>query len=102
MNNFSCAEISGVKLLDVDIEEFRRTMDRHAVCVIRNEKPVSDADHVEFSRRLGPLLPMKMLTMVGKSNSRFAHPELIDIGNIDAEGRRSEEHTSELQSLAYL
>ena len=87
MNTFSCAEITGVKLLDVDVDEFRRTMDRHAVCVIRNPHPVSDAEHVEFSRRFGPLLPMKMLTMVGKSKSRFAHPEIIDIGNIDAEGR---------------
>jgi alpha-ketoglutarate-dependent 2,4-dichlorophenoxyacetate dioxygenase len=87
MNTFFCAEMAGVKLLDVDIEEFRRVMDRHAVCVIRNERPVGDAEHVEFSRRLGPLLPMKMLTMVGKSKSRFAHPEIIDIGNIDAEGR---------------
>lgn len=80
-------EISGVALLDVDIEAFRQTMDRFAVCAIRNDAPVSDAEHVEFSRRLGPLLPMKMLTMVGKSKSRFAHPEIIDIGNIDAEGR---------------
>ena len=87
MNTFSCAEMSGVSLLDIDIEEFRRTMDRHALCVIRNQRPVGDAEHVEFSRRLGPLLPMKMLTMVGKSKSRFAHPEIIDIGNIDAEGR---------------
>jgi len=77
-------EISG---LPRDIAGFRRTMDRYAVCVIRNPKPVSDAEHVEFSRKLGPLLPMKMLTMVGKSKSRFAFPELIDIGNIDAEGR---------------
>ena len=84
---FSGAEISGVRLLDLDIADFRRTMDRYAVCVVRNDKPVSDAEHVEFSRRLGPLLPMKMLTMVGKSKSRFAHPEIIDIGNIDAEGR---------------
>lgn len=80
-------EMSGVALGDIDIGEFRRTMDRHAVCVIRNERPVSDAEHVAFSRRLGPLLPMKMLTMVGKSKSRFAFPELIDIGNIDADGR---------------
>jgi alpha-ketoglutarate-dependent 2,4-dichlorophenoxyacetate dioxygenase len=80
-------EISGVRIQDIDVDEFRRTMDRHAVCVIRNERPVADAEHVEFSRRLGPLLPMKMLTMVGKSKSRFAQPELIDIGNIDAEGR---------------
>jgi len=80
-------EISGVRPLELDIEAFRRTMDRYAVCVIRNEKPISDAEHVEFSRRLGPLLPMKMLTMVGKSKSRFAYPEIIDIGNIDAEGK---------------
>jgi alpha-ketoglutarate-dependent 2,4-dichlorophenoxyacetate dioxygenase len=86
-NQFSCAEVSGMRILDIDIDEFRRTMDRYAVCVIRNEEPVSDAEHVEFSRRLGPLLPMKMLTMIGKSKSRFAHPEIIDIGNIDAEGR---------------
>jgi alpha-ketoglutarate-dependent 2,4-dichlorophenoxyacetate dioxygenase len=80
-------EISGVRPLELDIEAFRRTMDRYAVCVIRNEKPISDAEHVEFSGRLGPLLPMKMLTMVGKSKSRFAFPEIIDIGNIDAEGK---------------
>jgi len=77
-------EING---LPRDVPAFRQMMDRYAVCVIRNPQPVSDAEHVEFSRQLGPLLPMKMLTMVGKSKSRFAFPELIDIGNIDAEGR---------------
>ena len=84
---FCCAELTGVRVKDIDVAEFRRLMDRHAVCVIRNEKPVSDDEHVEFSRRLGPLLPMKMLTMLGNSKSRFALPEIIDIGNIDAEGR---------------
>lgn len=71
----------------LDVAEFRRLMDRYAVVVIRNEQPVSDAEHVEFSRALGPLMPMKMLLTVGKSRSRFAFPEIIDIGNIDAEGR---------------
>ena len=71
----------------LDIGEFRRLMDRYAVCIIRNDRPVSDAEHVEFSRKLGPLMPMKMLLTVGKSRSRFSFPEIIDIGNIDAEGR---------------
>lgn len=71
----------------LDPAEFRRMMDRYAVCIIRNERPVLDAEHVAFSRKLGPLLRMRMLTMVGKSESRFAFPEIIDIGNIDAEGR---------------
>lgn len=79
-------EIRGVPLPRIDVGEFRRTMDRYAVCIIRNAKPVSDAEHVEFSRKLGPLMPMRMLTMVGKAKSRFAFPEIIDIGNIDAEG----------------
>jgi alpha-ketoglutarate-dependent 2,4-dichlorophenoxyacetate dioxygenase len=80
-------EITGVALGQVDAAEFRRAMDRYAVCIVRNARPVTDAEHVEFSRKLGPLMPMKMLTMVGKSKSRFAFPEIIDIGNIDAEGR---------------
>jgi alpha-ketoglutarate-dependent 2,4-dichlorophenoxyacetate dioxygenase len=80
-------EVRGVPIGEIDPADFRRTMDRYAVTVIRNEKPVSDAEHVEFSRRLGPLMPMKMLLTVGKSRSRFAFPEIIDIGNIDAEGR---------------
>ena len=71
----------------VDVAGFRGLMDRYAVTVIRNEQPVSDAEHVEFSRALGPLMPMKMLLTVGKSRSRFAFAEIIDIGNIDAEGR---------------
>jgi alpha-ketoglutarate-dependent 2,4-dichlorophenoxyacetate dioxygenase len=78
--------VTEIQGLPRDIAAFRRTMDRYAVCVIRSDKPVSDADHVEFSRKLGPLLPMKMLTMVGNSKSRFAFPEIIDIGNIDAQG----------------
>jgi alpha-ketoglutarate-dependent 2,4-dichlorophenoxyacetate dioxygenase len=79
--------VTEIRGLPQDTAAFRRTMDRYAVCVIRNERPVPDADHVAFSRGLGPLLPMKMLTMVGKSKSRFAFPEIIDIGNIDAQGQ---------------
>ena len=81
------SEIRDVRLGEIDPAGFRRTMDRYAVTIIRNERPVSDAEHVEFSRRLGPLMPMRMLLTVGKSKSRFAFPEIIDIGNIDAEGR---------------
>ena len=72
---------------DIDIDEFRRTMDRYAVCVIRNEKPVTDAEHVEFSRRLGPLLPMKMLDHGREIEVALRPPRAHHIGNIDAEGR---------------
>ena len=85
------AEIEGIDLSGPlkagEIAEFREIMDRYAVGVIRHARPLGDAAHVGFSRLLGPLLPMKMLTMLGKSKSRFSFPELIDIGNIDADGK---------------
>jgi alpha-ketoglutarate-dependent 2,4-dichlorophenoxyacetate dioxygenase len=85
------AELTGYDLTrpleERELERFRSEMDGCGVGVIRNARPLSDEQHVAFSRRLGPLLQMKMLLLVGKSKSRFAHPELIDIGNVDAEGR---------------
>src|SRR5262249_18913970 len=64
-----------------ELKRFRDAMDRCAVGVIRNDRPLTDAQHVAFSKQLGPLLPMKMLLKVGKSKSRFAFAEIIDIGN---------------------
>ena len=61
-------------------------MNESAVGVIRNAQPLTDEQHVAFSRRLGPLIRMKMLLMVGKSKSRLPFPELIDIGNLDVDG----------------
>ena len=61
-------------------------MNECAVGVIRNARPLTDEQHVAFSRRLGPLIKMKMLLMVGKSKSRLPFPELIDVGNIDVDG----------------
>jgi alpha-ketoglutarate-dependent 2,4-dichlorophenoxyacetate dioxygenase len=84
------AELAGIDLTqpidEATLGQFRRAMDQYAVGVLRHSRPLRDAEHVAFSSRLGPLQQMKMLTMVGKSRSRFAYPELIDVGNIDAEG----------------
>ena len=80
-------EHPGDDLMDLPVAEFRKLMDQYGVVAFRRRKPLTDEEHVVFSRRIGPLLPMKMLMMVGKSKSRFAHPEIIDIGNIDANGR---------------
>lgn len=85
------AELSGIDLSnpvsDADVREFQEAMNRFGVGVIRHDKPFTDTQHVEFTRRLGPLQKMKMLTMVGNSKSRLAYPELIDVGNIDNDGK---------------
>jgi len=78
-------DLSG-DLSEEEIRAFRQAMDACAVGVIRNASPITDAQHLAFSRRLGPLQQMKMLQMVGKSASRLSSPELIDVGNLAADG----------------
>src|SRR5687767_13331723 len=73
-------------LSDSEVLEFRKQMNECAVGLIRHSKPLGDAEHVAFSRKLGPLLQMKMLLMVGKAKSRLPFPELIDVGNLDVNG----------------
>ncbi len=83
-------ELHGIDLSkpvsDAQVREFQEAMNRHGVAVIRHAAPFTDSQHVNFTRRLGPLQKMKMLTMVGNSKSRLAYPELIDVGNIDNDG----------------
>ena len=80
------AEVN-IALEDVPVDEFRALMDRYAVLAIRNERPPSNEAHLAFSRRLGPLQQMKMLTMLAKSKSRLPYLELVDVGNLDESGR---------------
>ncbi|MEK6243657.1 MAG: TauD/TfdA family dioxygenase [Pseudomonadota bacterium] len=72
---------------DTALKKFRKKMNACAVAVIRHPRPLTDEEHLAFSRKLGPLLQMKMLLMVGKSKSRLSSAELIDVGNIDVDGR---------------
>jgi alpha-ketoglutarate-dependent 2,4-dichlorophenoxyacetate dioxygenase len=80
------AEIAGARLEDIAVEQFHAAMDRYAVCVIRSEQPPANDEHLAFSRRLGPLQQMKMLTMLGKAKSRLPSLELVDVGNLDEHG----------------
>ena len=85
------AELSGIDLTqpvsDPQVRGFVEAMGHYAVGVIHHSHAFTDAQHVNFTRRLGPLQKMKMLTMVGNSKSRLSFPELIDVGNIDVDGK---------------
>ena len=56
-------------------------MDRCAVGVFRNATPLSDSEHVAFSRRLGPVERMKP-----RGELRVPFPEIIDQSNLDENG----------------
>ena len=85
------AQLHGIDLSqpvnESQVRGFQDAMNQYAVGVIRHTRPFTDAQQVDFTRRLGPLQKMKMLTMVGNSKSRLAFPELIDVGNIDNDGK---------------
>ncbi|MFM9967449.1 MAG: TauD/TfdA dioxygenase family protein [Burkholderiales bacterium] len=85
------AQLHGIDLRraidDATVRGFKAAMDQFGVGVIRHDSGFTDTQHVEFTRRLGPLQKMKMLTMVGNSKSRLAYAELIDVGNIDNDGK---------------
>ncbi len=58
------------------------TMDRFPVGIFRNATPLSDAEHVAFSRLLGPVERMKQRA----GAARVPYPEIIDQSNLDENG----------------
>ena len=72
------AQLHGIDLSqpvnESQVRGFQDAMNQYAVGVIRHTRPFTDAQQVDFTRRLGPLQKMKMLTMVGNSKSRLAFP----------------------------
>jgi alpha-ketoglutarate-dependent 2,4-dichlorophenoxyacetate dioxygenase len=82
------AEVSGVDFSQpigaATLAEIIAAMDRYAVCVFR-ATGLTDESHIAFSRQLGKLEHAPRL--FGKSITRFAHPELFDAGNLDAQGQ---------------
>jgi len=82
------AEVSGVDFSrpidEATLAGIVSAMDRYAVCVFR-ATGLTDESHIAFSRQLGELEHAPRL--FGKNITRFAHPELFDAGNLDAQGR---------------
>ncbi len=84
------AEISGIdpgRPVDrAELAEFVAAMNDHAVCVIRREAPLTDAQHIAFSELLGPIERRPILEIAGAERMRIPHHEIIDQSNLDADG----------------
>ena len=85
------AAIAGVDLAcavdDATLAEIVALMDRYAVCAYHHPgRPLSDEEHIAFSRQLGPIQRSVVLTVSGKSETRIRHPEIIDQSNLDEYG----------------
>jgi alpha-ketoglutarate-dependent 2,4-dichlorophenoxyacetate dioxygenase len=84
------AQISGIDLSrpvdDATISEIVAAMDRYAVCAVRHERPLTDEQHIAFSRRLGPVQATRAATTRPGFAPRIRHPEIIDQSNLDEYG----------------
>jgi len=82
-----CAEVSGGDFSrPIDAATFAdivAAMDRYGVCVYR-ATGLTDRSHIDFSYLFGTLEHAPKL--FGKKMARFAHSELFDAGNLDANG----------------
>ena len=80
------AEVSGIDIAKPLDAETRRlvvdTMDQWGVCVYR-QTGLDDESHIAFSRIFGHL---ERAPEVKGRTPRFAHRELFDAGNLDAQG----------------
>lgn len=61
--------------------EIVAVLDRYPVAVFRNATPLTDAEHVAFSKRFGPVERMPQ-----RGPNRVPFPEIIDQSNLDESG----------------
>ena len=70
-----------------EVREVAGLMDRYAVCVYPNAVPLTNDQHIAFSRYLGPMQRGHILTVTGRRDRLGPWPELVDVSNLDADGK---------------
>ena len=87
LHDLFAAELPGIDLRKVgEVSGLLQAMDTHAVCVVRHNTPLSDAEHIAFSLQLGPIEGGQVLVTSGEKGMRVPHHEIIDQSNLDETG----------------
>ena len=87
LHDLFAAELPGIDLRRLDdVSDLLQAMDDHAVCVVRHQIPLSDAEHIAFSLKLGPIEDRPVLVTSGVGGMRVPHHEIIDQSNLDETG----------------
>lgn len=83
------AEVTGLDLTvpanTLPATELKSLIDRFGVVVFRNPQPLTDDQHVAFSRLFGPVEVGATFKIQG-DKKRINNPALVDVGNLDADG----------------
>ncbi len=67
-------------------KELKAAIDNYGVVVFRNERPITDDQHAEFSRLFGPIEIGPAFKVAGTVKQRITNPLLVDVSNLDADG----------------
>jgi len=89
MHPLFAAEVSGVNLAQADdasLAEIVGLMNRYAVCAYHHDTPLTDAQHVAFSKRLGPVHKTRAATVKEGRQPRIGFLEIVDQSNLDEYG----------------
>jgi alpha-ketoglutarate-dependent 2,4-dichlorophenoxyacetate dioxygenase len=83
------ARLSGVDLRGpvspAQIQEIVQAMDRHAVCAIAHDRPLTNEEQIAFSLLLGPMDRGRSPKIKG-AGIRVPHNEIVDQSNLDQDG----------------
>jgi alpha-ketoglutarate-dependent 2,4-dichlorophenoxyacetate dioxygenase len=71
---------------EATLAEFIAAMNRYAVCAVHHDAPLSDEQHIAFSKRLGPVHKTRAATTKPGREPRIRHLEIIDQSNLDEYG----------------
>ena len=89
MHLIFAGDVSGVHLARVDeptLAEIKGLLDRYAVLAFHHDAPLTDAKHVAFSKRLGPVHRTRAATTKDGREPRIGFLEIIDQSNLDEYG----------------
>lgn len=85
-----CAEIAGYDFATpperAPVEEIRAAIDAYGVLVFRGAGIPTDEQHIAFSKLFGPIEQGNIIKVTGVVRRRVRHLELVDVGNLDADG----------------
>ncbi len=80
-----------------ELTELQAALAKYAVCVVGNDEPLTNEQHIAFSGLLGPLERGKSDKIAG-TGARVPYPEIIDQSNMDEVG---EIYADDDRRLAY-
>ena len=83
-------ELGGINLRQTfgkeQIDEIVAALEKFAVGIVRQDAPLTDAEHIAFSLHLGPIERKNVLTVSNSGKNRLANFEIIDQSNLDETG----------------